>query len=201
MRSTTGGGRPRALPRFLLLAGSTALLGLACLGCAPDPADREPPARSPATSDSPPPRQQPTDTDPRPKDPMPSDTSDSLRLAIDAPDTVPRGDAVPITFRVENVTDRTLSLHLMGRDIAFDVIVARVDGSTVWRRLEDEVLQAILRFETLAPGQALVLDALWDQRSNAGQPVPPGEYRVWAQLLTDGDPITSPLRTLRIATR
>ena len=124
--------------------------------------------------------------------------SDSLRLSLDLPDRARPGETVPMTFRVENVTDRTLSLHLTGREIAFDIIVERTDGTTVWRRLEGEVVRSILRLETLEPGQALTLEAAWDQHSDAGDPVPPGQYRVRGELLTEGESLLSPPRPLRI---
>ncbi|MBW3552393.1 MAG: hypothetical protein KY466_02720 [Gemmatimonadetes bacterium] len=192
MRSTDGGGRARVLPR-LLLAALTALAAPACHGGAPaaDDADADRVARDRPTAPHPP----PDGTG------MPSAPSDSLRLRVDVPDRVAPGDPVPITFRVHNVTDRTLTLYLMGRDIAFDVVVERTDGATVWRRLEGEVVQAILRLESLTPGEALVLEATWDQQSGAGSPVAPGEYRVRAELLTEGDPLLSPAAPLRIAPR
>lgn len=196
MRITGGGRRVRAFPR-LLLALPTALLGLACHGCAPDDADPELSSRS-AASRSPARQQDRTGTDRTREAGMPDDTADSLRLHVEAPDNVPRGQPVPVTFRVENVTDRTLTLHLTGREIAFDILVERPDGSTVWRRLEGEVIRSILRLDTLPPGQSLRLQASWDQRSDAGEPVPPGEYRVRAELLTEGEPLRSPARPLRI---
>lgn len=190
MRNMSGGGRARALPRFLA-APPAVLLGLACHACAPDGADRDPPARSTAAAG--------TTARQDHQNHMPNDHADSLRSTLEMPERVPRGTPVPITFRIENVTDRTLTLHLTGRQIAFDIVVARPDGTTVWRRLHDEVIQAILRLDTLPPGDALVLEDTWDQRSDDGDPVPAGEYRVHGELLTEADPLRSPPETLHIA--
>ncbi|HUH13059.1 MAG TPA: BsuPI-related putative proteinase inhibitor [Longimicrobiales bacterium] len=132
---------------------------------------------------------------------MPDATADSLRLRLRVPGRVAAGEPVSITLRVENRTERTLTLYLVGRVIAFDLVVEDRDGAVVWRRLEDEVIQAILRLETLPPGEALVLEDSWDQRSNAGEPVPPGEYRVRGELLTEGEPLAAPIERLTILPR
>ena len=129
---------------------------------------------------------------------MPDSSADSLRLRLDVPDRVPAGATVPITLHVENTTDRTLTLYLVGRTITFDIIVERPDGAVVWRRLEGVVVPAILRLDTLPAGEELVLESTWDQRSNAGETVPAGEYRVRAEVLTEGEPLGSGVRALRV---
>jgi hypothetical protein len=125
-------------------------------------------------------------------------SNDSLRLHLDVPGEVTRGDAVPITVRAENITDRTIDLYLAGRPIAWDVIVTDAAGAVVWRRLEGEIIAAALRIETLAPGEALELSGEWDQRFNDGRDVPPGTYVVRAEVLTETDPLATPTRELRI---
>lgn len=124
---------------------------------------------------------------------------DSLRLSLEAPDSVPAGRAVSLTFRIENISDRTLDLNLRGRTIAFDVIVRGTDGGVVWRRLENEVVPAIIRLETLRPGGMLELGATWDQRSYAGRQVAPGPYVVEAELLTDAEPLRTRGVTVEIS--
>lgn len=105
-----------------------------------------------------------------------------------------------VTLRAENVSGESLDLYLQGRTIAFDVVVTDADGSVVWRRLEGEVIPAILRIETLEPGATLELEAHWDQRSNIGQPVAPGRYTVHGEFLTEGDPLVTPAAPLWIET-
>lgn len=111
------------------------------------------------------------------------------------------GEPVPIAFRVENVSGRTLTLYLTGRSIAFDLVVEAVDGTSVWRRLEGEVVQSVLRLQTLNAAEALVLEDVWDQRSSSGHPVPPGEYRVRAELFTERGSLAPPHQRLRILSR
>jgi hypothetical protein len=124
--------------------------------------------------------------------------SDSLRLSLDLPRTVRAGAAVPISMRVENTTDRTLDLYLRGRTIAFDLVVTDSAGEIVWRRLEGEVIPAILRIEPLRAGESLNLEAVWDQRTNAGDAVAPGMYTVHGELLTESDPLATPTERFRI---
>ncbi len=173
MRGTGGGGHVRVLPRLLLVAVPMTLFVVAC----------QPGAPGAATED---------------EDEMPPDASDSLRLRLEAPAEVAAGAPVPITLRVENLTDRTLTLYLTGRTIAFDVVVERAGGARVWRRLEGETVQSILRLEELGPGEALVLEDAWDQRSDRGEAASPGEYRIHGELLTEGEPLVSPAEPLRI---
>lgn len=127
--------------------------------------------------------------------------SDSLRLDTRVPERVSAGEPVPVVVRAENVSGAALDLYLQGRTIAFDVVVTDEGGRVVWRRLEGEVVPAILRIETLEPGAALELEARWDQRSDAGESVAPGLYTVHGELLTEGDPLVTPAARLRIVTR
>jgi hypothetical protein len=124
--------------------------------------------------------------------------SDSLRLSLDLPRTIRAGAAVPISLHVENITDRTLNLYLRGRTITFDLVVADAVGEVVWRRLEGEIIPAILRIEQLPAGEFLNLEAVWDQRTNAGDPADPGMYAVRGELLTESDLLATPKEWFRI---
>src|SRR5262245_61560632 len=65
----------------------------------------------------------------------------TLRLAAQ----VQAGDSVPITVRVENISSHRLDLSLLGREIAFDIIIETRSGEPVWRRLQGATLQSILQ--------------------------------------------------------
>ena len=95
------------------------------------------------------------------------------------------GEPVPIVLRLTNKTERTLTLALQGRPIAFDVVIAREDGALVWRRLEGEVVTAILAVRTLAPAESLVFEARWNGRDRSGAVASPGRYTVTGILPTD----------------
>jgi hypothetical protein len=125
--------------------------------------------------------------------------SDSLRLSLGVPVEVAAGVSVPVTITLENVSGRPLDLYLRGRTIAFDIVVLDAAGVTTWRRLEGVIIPAILRLESLAPGQVLELSDRWDQRDNAGRPVGAGDYSVYGEVLTEGPPLRTadvPLRIL-----
>ncbi len=103
------------------------------------------------------------------------------------PDSAAVGTVIPIELRVKNETSAPLDLYLRGREITFDVTIVDSSGDAVWRRLEGEVVPAILQLRTLAPGEVLRLTAAWDQRSRRGTQVPPGHYSVRGAVLTDGE--------------
>ena len=118
-----------------------------------------------------------------------SDTaSPGLRVTIHVATEVQAGDSVPIELRLENVTDTTVTVNLQGRDIVFNVIVSTTDGKTVWRRMEGQTTQSILRMETFAPGQVLRLRDVW--RATAA-----GDFLVRGVVPTDAAPLqTEPVR-------
>jgi hypothetical protein len=124
-----------------------------------------------------------------------------LRISIDVPAAVRVGETVPIALRLENLGDRPLDLYLRGRTIAFDVVVTRDDDVAVWRRLEGEIIPAIIQQVLLDAGETLELRTAWDQRTTAGLPVEPGRYFVQALLPTDAsDPLTSQVALLHVVT-
>ena len=112
-------------------------------------------------------------------------------LELDVPPVARVGSTVPITLRARNVSDRPVDLYLRGRTIAFDVVVRHADGDIAWRRLENEIIPAIIRLETLAPQQVLELDAEWS-------PELAGSYVVEGVLLTDGPDLRTDPVTLRV---
>jgi hypothetical protein len=128
--------------------------------------------------------------------------ADSPTVELDVPREVQAGEPVPMTLRVTNTGDRPLTLHLRGRPIAFDLVVSRQDGSLVWRRLEGAMIAMVLQVRTLAPGETLQLEDVWQQQGARGTRVGPGDYTVTAALLTDSPtPLRSSPTSLRIGAR
>ena len=107
-------------------------------------------------------------------------------VTLHAPETAPAGTLLYIIMRIQNPSEQKLELYLSGRETVCDLTVTNAAGDVVWRRLEGEVTQGILRLELLEPGQTLEFRETWDQRDNAGLPVPPGTYSVRGAVLTDG---------------
>lgn len=122
-------------------------------------------------------------------------------LALDVPPLVTRGDVVPITLHVTHPGPDALEMYLLGRAATMDVEVARAgDGAVVWRRLEGAVLQQVVQLRVLWPGERFDVHASWDQRDAGGAPVPAGDYRVRAFLLTDApEPRPTDAVPLRVA--
>jgi uncharacterized protein (DUF58 family) len=128
--------------------------------------------------------------------------ADSPTVELDVPREVQAGEPVPMTLRVTNTGDRPLTLHLRGRPIAFDLVVSREDGSIVWRRLEGAMIAMVLQVRTIAPGETLRLEDVWQQQAARGTRVSPGDYTVTAALLTDSPtPLRSSSTSLRIVAR
>ncbi len=117
---------------------------------------------------------------------------DSMKFQVVVPDSARVGEPVRIVLRLSNTGNRPITLYLQGRPVAFDVTIRRRDGSVVWRRLEGQVVSAILAVQELEPGAVLEFEEHWRQLSNDGKPVSPGEYSVTGALPTDAP---SPLET------
>jgi hypothetical protein len=100
---------------------------------------------------------------------------------------VSQGDDVPIVLRVTNPSDRPLDVYFTGRTIAFDIIIAQVDGAPVWRRLQGAAIEQILQVRTIAPRQWVELRDTWKAT------VAPGRYAVRGVIPTDGpEPLQTP---------
>jgi hypothetical protein len=125
---------------------------------------------------------------------------DSLRLDLLLEPRVRAGEPVPIRLRAQNVTQRALDLYLRGRTITFDVVIAHAAGDVVWRRLEGEIIPAIVHLRPLAPGERLEVETVWDQRTKDGRAVEAGEYVVHGLLLVEGEPLRTPPKSLTILT-
>ena len=128
----------------------------------------------------------------------------SIQITLDIPGNVPLGERVPIAVRITNITERPITLSLVGRDaIAFDIVVTREDGKVVWQRLAHTAVQAILQLVTIAPGKTLELRDEWRQRGDAGAVVPTGDYTVVGEVPTEMPrrPLRTPPGRLRIRVR
>jgi len=123
---------------------------------------------------------------------------DSITFTVVAPQSVRRGEAVPITLRLTNTSARTLNLYLTGRTITFDIIVTRADGKVVWRRLEHVTGQQIVQVKTLTPGETFELKDVWHQRTNAGARVSAGDYTLTGVIPTDREALRTVPLPLRI---
>lgn len=124
---------------------------------------------------------------------------DSIAFRVHAPTSVHAGEPVPIELVLTNRTERPITLYLQGRPLAFDVTVTREDGRLVWRRLEGQVVSAILAVRALAPAESLTFEVVWDGRLPGGAPIPAGQYRITGSVPTDQpEALTTPPVPLQI---
>lgn len=122
-----------------------------------------------------------------------------LQLTLEAPEAAAAGEPVTYAVVIRNNGSQSLDLHLQGREPIFDLRVTDEAGITLWRRLEGQSVQAILRLDTLDPGESITLEDVWDQRDASGRFVAPGLYALQAEVLTDAQSLmsqTSPLRVV-----
>lgn len=90
-----------------------------------------------------------------------------------------------MVLRLRNRSRLPVEAHFLGRTIVFDIVVAREDGTIVWRRLEKGAGPSILQVRTLKPGETMEWRDTW-------LPKEPGHYRVQGILPSDAP---EPLRT------
>jgi len=133
---------------------------------------------------------------------MTGSPTDSLQVELEVPPVVRTIDSVPITIRLRNTGDKQIQVYLAGRPIAFDISITGPGAALVWRRLEGQSIPAILRIETLLPGEMLELRDVWNQRTREGSRAAPGIYSVQGTILSDSPtPLQTPVALLRIDAR
>ena len=100
---------------------------------------------------------------------------------------------------VTNAGRMPLTLQLLGRTPTADFRICDSKGRPVWSRLRGQTLLGALRLWPLDAGKRLTFREVWSQRTDAGNPVEPGEYLIRGVLLTD-DPkgLASPTARLLI---
>jgi hypothetical protein len=110
--------------------------------------------------------------------PLPS--AQALRVQVVVPEYAAQGTAISIKLVVNNASSATLRVSQKGCPPDFDVVITRVEGSTIWRRLPPNVFLCDAAMEyPLSPGQSRELEAIsWEQRDSRGRPVGPGRYTV-----------------------
>lgn len=96
--------------------------------------------------------------------------------AISTKTTYTVGEEIDIQFSFRNITDDTLTFPFPPEI-----------------RIEDANIEAVKTFavgqgtRTLAPGQSIQYDLVWDQKDTTGKQVPPGDYQVVLQNIEVGE--------------
>ena len=92
---------------------------------------------------------------------------------------------MPLVFTVTNVDSAPVTLQLLGRVPTADFRVTDLHGRSIWSLLRGETLLGPLRLVPLEAGESLSFQYNWDQHTDDGKAVAPGEYVVRGVLLTD----------------
>lgn len=119
----------------------------------------------------------------RPTEPPTQNTQ--IRLNLEAPARVRIGEPVPLVFTITNTGKVSVTLQLLGRTPTADFQVSDPRGRIIWTRLRGQTLLGALRLFPLDAGKSLTFRQVWDQRTDTGSPVTPGEYLIRGVLLTD----------------
>jgi hypothetical protein len=112
-------------------------------------------------------------------------------IHLRAPEFAEERTRLDYSVVITNEGSETLEVYLSGRETIFDFVVTGDGGRRVYSRLEGQSTQAILRVESLAPEQSIVLKDSWDLKDSAGEFVAPGFYTLNALVMTDGEPLQS----------
>ena len=114
---------------------------------------------------------------------------DVERLALDlqAPSSVQVGDSVELVLHVQNRSATAARVVLgAGPELSFDPIVTQ-SGKLVWRRWNGLWAGPAGAELVLPPGADTTFSATWDLHDLDEQAVPPGEYRIQARLILEGE--------------
>lgn len=99
-----------------------------------------------------------------------------LSVSVEAPDSVKVGESASIGVRLENVSDRRVTVWpTVARELAFDVRVLR-EGREVWRAWSGLLAGPGGRPFDLDAGESVTETKRWELRDNQGNPVAPGSY-------------------------
>lgn len=87
------------------------------------------------------------------------------------------------TLAALNTGDDPIKLRFSS-GMQFDFVVTSKDGTEVWRWSSGKAAIMMLTEREIAPGELAVHSVVWDGTDSTGAPVPPGEYKVHAEILT-----------------
>jgi hypothetical protein len=103
-----------------------------------------------------------------------------LTLALEVGPPRDAEESIPMTFKLRNPGDDTVTIHSAGGCPGighFDLTVQR-DGQELWSLSRHSVVCAALIPVIIEPGEEETFGDAWDRRDNDGQQVPPGTYTV-----------------------
>ena len=112
-----------------------------------------------------------------------------IRVELEVPATVRHGDEVQVRVRVHNGSDRPMGIGFAQRR-GFDLLLARAEGradsSAVWSPPRYfSATRDLTVTDPVPPGRDTVFTVIWPVVDDAGQKVPPGDYRIRATVAAE----------------
>ncbi|MGQ9579236.1 MAG: BsuPI-related putative proteinase inhibitor, partial [Candidatus Aminicenantales bacterium] len=90
---------------------------------------------------------------------------------------------ITFTLTIQNAGPKTLDLVSLSSQI-YDIEVYQEAGILIWNWANDRSFLTVITTIILEPAQTRVFQETWQVQTNQGHPVPPGTYKVRAQLVT-----------------
>ncbi len=108
----------------------------------------------------------------------PAESSVVLRLIT--PAEAHLGNVVRLRLELRNTGTGAFTLNVAGWPAPYDFVVTQVRGAPVWnwRQTQSDTIQAIIRFQSIGPGEVVRYDGQWDLRDRKGRAIKPGLYYV-----------------------
>lgn len=125
-----------------------------------------------------------------------------IDLTLDLPDTVRRGENIPLKLTLQHNGEDPVMLGIGGYgpdELFYNFIIATSDSLRVWARVKyyyPYALEDILGLDTLLyKGDIMEFEHIWDQRDEKGKRVSPGKYLVFGVIhgwINSPDPAEHP---------
>lgn len=101
-----------------------------------------------------------------------------LSLRTEDPRISARDSIAILSLVVSNTSDSAVSFRTGAPEFAFHAVVSTLAGGVIWDRLQGVVLQEPSHAVTVPAGGIVRLSTSWNLRTNDGQQVAPGDYRL-----------------------
>ena len=88
-----------------------------------------------------------------------------------------QGEPISMTLSITNCGDEEV-IRFYSSGQRYDFVVSDTEQGEVWRWSHDKAFIQLLGQETFQPGVTVTYTEVWDQSSNTGEQVTPGQYDV-----------------------
>ena len=126
----------------------------------------------------------------RRESPVATVTSDNPRLDVGV---VAEADGHRIVMIVTNVSDKLLPFQFRSSQTYDFVIHDAATNREVWRWSNGNFFTQVVRSEAIRAGGKWQFEVVWNRKDNDGMPVPAGQYRVTAMLMSSPEVRAAPV--------